>query len=213
MMEKFFEYSFSSEMLCIGERVKKGTFKSCITTIPCSTISEALNAHLGREDIFALGFLDDDYLSKIDERKKRALMTTAPKDSALLVSKLPLVTEYLVEAKGKIFIRAVDGLEEILKKHPKFRMGALKSKGLGNCQVEFRRVLEEKDLKPIEGKLKTRIYEDKTTLTILGIKEIFKPIYGYLYKRTSPVSGYYQRSLFEGTILTGPKFILEEVEM
>lgn len=91
-------------------------------------------------------------------------------------------------------------------------MGASKSKGLGNCYVEFKRVLEEEDLKLTKGKLKTRIYEDKATLTILGIREIFKSIYGYLYKRTSPVSGYYQRSLFEGTVLIGPKFILEEVE-
>lgn len=211
-MDKFFEYSFNSEMLCIGERVKKGTFKPCITTIPCSTISEALNAHLEREDIFALGFFDDKYLSEMDKRKKRGLMVTAPKDSVLLVSKLPLTTEYLIEAKGKIFIKALKGLNETLKKHPNFQMGALKSKGLGNCYVEFKRVLEEEDLKPVEGKLKTRIYEDKDTLAILGIKEIFKPIYGYLYKKTGPVSGYYQRSLFEGSVLRGPKFILEEVE-
>lgn len=211
-MEKFFEYSFSSEMLCIGERVKKGTFKPCITTIPCSTISEALNAHLEREDIFALGFFDDKYLSEIDKRKKRGLMVTAPKDSVLLVSKLPLTTEYLIEAKGKIFIRALNGLKETLKKYPKFQIGALKSKGLGNCQVEFRRVLRDEDLKLTKGRLRTRIYEDKDTLAILGIKEIFKPIYGYLYKKTGPVSGYYQRSLFEGSVLRGPKFILEEVE-
>lgn len=119
-MEKFFEYIFSSEMLCIGERVKKGTFKPCITTIPCSTISEALNAHLEREDIFALGFFDDEYLSEIDKKKKRGFMVTSPKDSVLLVSKFPLTTEYLIEAKGKVFIKAVDGLNETLKKHPNF---------------------------------------------------------------------------------------------
>ncbi|MEW6006743.1 MAG: hypothetical protein AB1595_01110 [bacterium] len=42
MNNRFYEYAFSSEMLCIGERMKKGTFRPCVKTIPFSTIVGAL---------------------------------------------------------------------------------------------------------------------------------------------------------------------------
>jgi len=209
-VRRFYKYNLWAKMLCIGERVKKGTFKPCITTIPCSTISEALNANLNREDIFALGFLNDDYLLEID--KKRQIMTTAPKDTILLVAKLPLTTEYLIDVKAEIFIEERDGLKEILKDYPSFQMGALKSKGLGNCEVSFDRTLSENETEIIEGRLRTRIYKDKETFERLGIEDVIKPLYGYLYKRTSPIRGYYQLSLFEGSILRGPRFIMEEVK-
>ena len=42
---EFLEYKLRSDMLCLGERTKKGTFKPTITTIPYSQITGAIKAY------------------------------------------------------------------------------------------------------------------------------------------------------------------------
>ncbi len=43
----FLEFSFSSDMLILGERFKKGQYRPVITTIPYSQITGALQAKFG----------------------------------------------------------------------------------------------------------------------------------------------------------------------
>ena len=221
MARTFFEYTLKPDgedapaMLCIGERMKKGTFRPCITTIPCSTITGALRAYLGRDDIIAVGFFNQAYLDQVDEQGWRRVGVYAPRDSVAGVSKLPLTIEYLTHFEGKVYVLKTERLSEPLPNIPlpnvPFRMGAMKSVGFGRCQMVFDRTLEEEDLERMKrGRLRSRVYaESKEDLDTFGIGKVEKPYYGYLFKPTSPTSGYYALSLMEGSIVEGPKFLVE----
>ena len=71
-------------MLCMGERIKKGTFRPTIRTIPYSQITGALKAVFGDKEIHAVGHLIEDKMhNKVD------YLTYSPRDRELETSKLP----------------------------------------------------------------------------------------------------------------------------
>lgn len=48
---------------------------------------------------------------------------------------------------------------------------------------------------------------------MFGIKSVEKPYWGYLFKKTSLTNGYYQKSIFENSIVTGGyDFIVEDIK-
>ena len=83
-------------------------------------------------------------------------------------------------------------------------MGALISKGLGQCELRKTRLVEADP--PKLGFLRTRIPVDKQS--IFNIRRIIMPVYGYLFEPTSTTSGKYVLSLFEGSAVVAPEFLV-----
>ena len=211
----FWEYEFwppddGVALIAIGERIKKGTFRPCVTTIPFSTISGALRQHYGRRDINAAGFFEGEL--------QKVRIDHSANNRAIECADLPLTTEALVNPRGKIYILvkndSVD-LSGILDGSGPFRlvMGALKSKGLGCCQLRKTSEIWIRDPKTAKklGVLKTRIPEDEAALFGIEKVDIVSPVYGYLFKPTSITDGVYVRSLFEGSVVRGYGFLLKEI--
>lgn len=204
MNKVFFQYRLKAEMLCIGERMKKGTFRPCVKTIPFSSIVGALRDEYGFKEgeIFAAG-----YLEKTEDREKNKIeqMTMAPQYVDSGVSRVPLAVEFLINVEAKVYIL---GEKELIEKRlgEKFdlTMGALKSKGFGRCKLSEMTLVE--DLKIEEGKLLTRIPEEH--LDKFCIKQLKKPVYGYLFKQTPSEEWICVKSLFEGSLVRGYKFIV-----
>jgi hypothetical protein len=222
--DKFFKLTFTSDLLYIGERIKKGTFKPSVSPITSkykrvggaddilpisySTITGAVKSVLGEEkNIHAIGKI---------MKYKRGYMAVAPYDVALNTSKLPITIEYLTDVEGEVYIKKTndvsspDVLKKILKRE--FYMGGLKSKGFGKCkiisaiEIESKRVMEK-------SIFLSRIYYEDDILKQFGLRKenIIKPYFGYLFRKTSSFEGYYQKSIFEGTIIEGGYNFLVEV--
>jgi len=207
---RYIEYELTSEILCIGERVKKGTFKPCVKTIPFSTVTGSLRDTLNIPGIFALGKLDTDYLGNIEQF--RQVHIYSPRYVVEDVAKVPLRIEFLTDVRARVYVYLSDGEPEsfIAKKgHREFdiTMGAFKSKGFGKCSLRFVRIIENPVIKN-EGKFLSRIPENY--LSYFGIRNVIKPVYGYLFEPISKVSGKYIKALFEGSLIKGYDFLIEE---
>jgi hypothetical protein len=193
---QFISYELVSGMLCLGERNKKGTFRPTVTTIPYSQITGALRAKFGREeDIQAVGIL-------VIPVKKEYLIYS-PRNKISNVSKIPLTIEYLQNAKGVIYLPKNERTE-MLPPEVIISMGAFKHRGFGESKLSNKKIIETCEIK--RGVLSTRIPEEK--LGVFDVRKIIKPVYGYLFKPTSETSGVYVRSLFEGSEIAGPAFLL-----
>jgi len=197
---KFIEYILTSDMLCLGERIKKGTFRPTTRTIPYSQITGALKALFGDKEIHAVGYLvKDKKYNNVD------YLTYSPRDRGLEMSKLPLTIEFLTNVLGYVYVLE----NEFVKDFPKefeIWMGAMKSRGFGLCTLKKLKEITDFAIKP--GVLNTRIPEKY--LGQFGIRNIIKPVYGYLFRPTSDTTGVYLRSLFEGSEIAGPEFLLEK---
>lgn len=206
---KYIEYELTSEMLCIGERVKKGTFKPCVKTIPFSTITGSLRDAFNIFGLYALGRLDTDYLESIEQF--RQVHIYSPRYVFEDVAKVPLQIEFLTEVKARVYIYLTGQEPESFiskEENKKFdiTMGAFKSKGFGRCHLSFVRIIENPEIKT--GRLLSRIPENY--MSYFGIRRVIKPVYGYLFEPTSKVSGKYIRALFEGSLIEGNDFLFKE---
>ena len=230
----FIEYTLTSDMLCMGERIKKGQFRPTVTTIPYSQITGALKAVFGDKDIHAVGYFP--FNNEQEFRGKHTqILTYSPRDRAINTSIIPLYIEYLADVEGKVFIAETDSIKNKLESNESFSiyMGAFKSKGFGSCTLKDRRKISEDDLDIHEGTLNTRIPiakvedmngmdgnsqkrlidEGKTTDFLkerFCIEKIIKARYGYLFEPTNKTSGCYVLSLFEGSVIQGPGFLLRD---
>ena len=202
---KFMEYELTSDLLCMGERVKGGVVKPCARTIRYSQISGALRRKFGVEDLNTIHAVG--YLVNNREHNTTSFLIYSPRDRALGISKTPLQVEYLSDVLGKVFILENDFTrnfqDEII-----IQMGALITKGFGKCRLRkigIQEVTEEdKDI----GFLKVRI--PCKYLHIFGIEiKDNKPVYGYLFEPTSPTTGVYIKALFEGSEVSAPKFLIK----
>lgn len=99
----------------------------------------------------------------------------------------------------------IEEFKRELERSDVIRMGAFKSKGFGNCKLRYVRTVEKPVIKA--GRLQTRI--PVKHLSLFGISEI-KPVYGYLFEPETPVSGKYVKSLYEGSLVKGYDFLIEE---
>lgn len=210
-MLKYIEYELTSEVLCVGERVKKGIYKPCIKTIPFSTITGALRDTFNFPGIYALGKLDGDYLKNIDQF--RQIHIYSPRYVFEDVAKVPLEIEFITDVKAKVYVFLEDGIPKrfIEKKENRdfdITMGAFKSKGFGRCHLRFVSMIENPEIKI--GRLQTRIPETDNCKRYFGIKSVIKYVYGYLFEPTTKISGKYVKALFEGSVIEGCNFLLEE---
>jgi hypothetical protein len=221
MTDKFFKINFTSECIYLGERIKKGTFKPSISPqgkrykqgriltgilpVPYSTITGALRSLLGEDaEIHAIGKMT---------KYNVEYMSIAPYDSALVAAKLPITVEYLSNVAGEVYVKKTDTLPSLQAVASGFVMGGMKSKGFGACKVGS--INEEYQPKIIEqeGRFLSRIYYDDAVMGMFGIQKenIVKAYWGYLFRRTSEFNGYYQKSLFEQSIVKNSYDFLVEV--
>lgn len=202
---RFIEFGLSSDALCMGERIKGGIFCPCARTIRYSQISGALRKKFGESEIHAVG-----YLLEGNGYNETDYLIYSPRDKMRAVSKIPLRVEFLTNVRGKVYVlenKSTAGMPERFE----IFMGALVSKGLGLCGLNKCGVIEAGQLKP--GILRTRIPVDK--LDLFGVRERRgerKPVYGYLFQPTSLTSGVYVLSLFEGSEVIAPEFLISTEE-
>jgi len=240
---RFLKFSFSSDMLILGERFKKGQYRPVITTIPYSQITGALQAIYGNgryngdaKQIHACGhFLFTDE-TEFREKHIKAL-TYSPRNRHLNSSILPIYTEFLYNVEGFVYLKENDDVKEIVQDASKgdlsLWMGGLKSKGFGKCKLNFKGAIDaNRDI--AEGCLNTRLpvlklgvpgfdageegvkklieegIPTKLLQEVFGIKRVKTANFGYLFEPTSKTGGKYVLSLFEGSTVEAPKFLLKE---
>ncbi|OGW04174.1 MAG: hypothetical protein A2Z59_05585 [Nitrospinae bacterium RIFCSPLOWO2_02_39_17] len=194
----FIEFKLTSDALYLGERTKGNIFKPCVKTIPFSQISGALNAKFGLQNIKAVG-----YLAGNSEFNKANYLIYSPQDRTSGISKLPLQVEFLTNVLGKVFVAENNSVISFSDRF-EITMGGLRSKGFGVCILE--KVQSFKRGEITKGVLNVRIpMDEKETFNI----EIKKPIYGYLFKPVpNTFRGNYILSIFEGSEVVAPKFLL-----
>ena len=200
----FLHFKLSTQAVAIGERVKGGTFRPCIDTIPTSTLKGAFKEQFGLENVVAIGFLNKTSYEK-------ALFTYSPFDAVLNTAKLPITLEYLKPKKeapavtADIYVEKTQAVKSLCTSMPtNISIGALKSKGFGKCKLEY---IEAVATEIKCGYLKGRLLEEETT--VLGIVRIIKASYGYLFYPKNRITGVYKRALFERSIIEGPEILID----
>lgn len=197
---RFVEFDLISDALCMGERIKGGLFRPCARTIRYSQISGALRKKFGLDDIHAAG-----YLLEANGYNKVSYFVYSPRDKSRDISKVPLQVEFLSNVRGRVYVVENDFTRGLPHRFEIF-MGALISKGFGLCQLTKRRAIELVPSSIKRGILKTRIPLDKQKM--FGIRKLFTPVYGYLFEPTCSTTGIYVLSLFEGSDVIGPEFLV-----
>jgi len=201
--------------LILGERIKKGTFRPClpeyissegnIIPLPFSTITNALKHYLRFDKkIYALGYLTG---------YKRDIFEFAPSDMALNTAKFPLQTEFFSDVEGVFYIKKNSDIqqENTVAELRSIYLGAMKSKGFGQCYLNFEKI--SKPDKVLIGKLKVRLYEE--VLKEFGISEVIVPEVGYLFKPNEKnwTKGKWIKSIFEGSIVeNAPDILVDELK-
>lgn len=193
-MPKYLEYTLKSDSLILGERIKGGIFRPSSKTLRWSTITMALRKWTGNEKLHAVGVLDS-YESNY--------FVYSPTERFTKISKIPLQVEVLNNVEGRVYIVKNDNLR--LPHEFKIFLGALISKGYGKCELSCNNEITEVEI--AQGILNTRIpceYKEK-----FSIEKIIKPVYGYLFNPIpNTMTGNYIKSLFEGSKVEGPVFLL-----
>lgn len=197
---EFLEYLLEADTLYLGERPKGEIFKPCIYTIPFSQITGALNRHFSQQDFKATGHFNDS-----PDHNQARYLTYSPRDRVANLSKIPLQVEYLSEVRAKIFI-LINDTSQNLPEQFTLTMGGLRSRGFGVCHLTLSQRLREFQI--ITGSLLTRIPEDEKVS--FAIEDVPTPKYGYLFRpKPGTFTGWYIKSLFEGSIVKGPDFLLK----
>ncbi|GIU72686.1 MAG: hypothetical protein KatS3mg003_2233 [Candidatus Nitrosocaldaceae archaeon] len=206
-MYKFFKLELEIDSLIIGERIKGGVFRPCIDTIPSTTIEGALYNNFGLDlNLKAVGILDKDTY-------EYAEFTYSITDRYTMVSKIPITTQYLKPKKDKIkadvYIPYNRDKEDIINslKGKEFMLGAMKSKGFGNCLIKN---VDNIDSNIVQGELKVRVLEEEAEDFCI---KVLAANYGYLFKPDidkDRLTGKYVRALFEGSIVIAPNILVRK---
>lgn len=207
-LSSFLKLRLATQAIAIGERVKRGTFRPCVETLPTSTLIGCFQEHFGLDGIVAIGFFDS-------TTYRKGLFTYAPFDAVLGTAKLPLTLEYLAPKEGyreitaAIYVTATEKTRRIFEVPQTVALGALRSKGFGQCQLNFEAEVQPKRK---AGYLRGNLREsDALAFGIDLERDIICPRYGYLFHPDSyRIGGRYERALFVGTILEGPDFLIGE---
>lgn len=216
MMIEYYEYTMKAELLCISERMKKGNYRPCVSTIPFSTITGALKeAYFEREDdVFAAG-----YITAIDGQPNNdnvtpQLLTVAPQNLVTGVARegiAPVMVEYLHDIEAKVFVVKNEAAEKTIGQNNNLRIniGGFRSKGMG-CATLTR--ASSTIMRKQKGILLTRIPEKY--INNFGIDKVIRPRFCYLHE-PDPARPYspnvYNLSYMEGSEVEGTSPLIREV--
>jgi len=212
---KFIEYNVTADKLCVGERNKGGRYKPTSDTLRYSQLVGALTSKFGDHDFHAVGHLHN---------YQKEFLSYNLRDRYSEKVKVPLKVQFMTKVKGKAFITCSNIFYE-LQKDFYLNLGAMISKGFGECAFKFLKEIDIMELPVSVGILKSRIpiransdselsdliESGKTTeflKSIFGIEKIIKPVFGYLFKPVNQYTGYYELSLFEGSKIESHIFLL-----
>lgn len=203
MANSFWQYELTDmgEPVCLGERVKKGTYRGTIDTcIPYSQLSGALTAQFSRP-FHAVGIFH--------QRPQVEQFSFALQDVARGVAKLTLDVSAIAKIRATVFVwHDPSNPDDDLPSQFNLRLGALRSKGFGMCRLLNKRAVESADQVIVPGELRTRIPEMELTRFEIQTE---RPLYGYLFMPDAErTSGRYVRALIEGSLVNGPKFLVKE---
>ncbi len=197
----FFRLKVHIDSIVIGERIKGGTYRPCLETIPSSTIKGVFRHFFGK-DVKGVG-----HFEKGTYEQKELIYSV--KDKYLEAAKMPIISSYLApknteKIKADIFIVKENHITKDMFDNFIFTMGGLKSRGFGRSEVIN---VEEVTPQIKQGWLKIRIFEDEVEYFAI---QALSPLYGYLFHPTDFVSGFYKRALFEGSLVKAPEIFLEK---
>jgi len=215
---KFAEYTMTADMLCVGEVVKWGRYKPSAETLRYSQLVGALRSHFGEMEFHAVGHL---------QSFKKQYLSYTLKDRHTDKAKLPLKIEFMTDVVGKVYVASP--LIEEMKKGFDVNMGAMLSKGFGECRFKFVRLFDVADVETGIGVLNSRIpvrAENEEDLQrfratgestpflrdVFGIQRVKRPVYGYLFYPVNAYTGHYELALFEGSKVEGPEFLILKEE-
>ncbi len=226
-MPSFVKYELTAETLCIGERIKGGLLRPCSRVLRYSLVTGALQEMFGK-GIHAVG----GFLKEEDGFNRMEIMTYSPRDRVLSISKIPLQIEFLSNIKGEIYIDENSVKEKNIPNSFELIMGGMRFKGFGRCKLQKSETKPDMVVGSKPATLKTRIplgtkaysfneeelsklkEEGKPTEfleRVFGIRKVIKPVFGYLFEPDEKrESGRYVLSLFEKSVIVGPKFLTEE---
>ncbi len=196
-----YELTDAGEPVCLGERVKKGTYRGTLDScIPYSQISGALWAEFGQA-YHAVGIFH--------QSPNVEAFSFALQDVARGVAKLTLDVAALTNIRASVFIWQDPSSPDTLPERFELRLGALRSKGFGLCRLSSKRAVASTDQTLVGGALLTRIPESQ--LARFDIEPV-RPLYGYLFEPEEPerLSGHYVRALMEDSLVRGPEFLVNE---
>lgn len=203
-MSEFWVYELRANALCLGERSKKGTYRASIQScIPYSQITGALRAAYGGQGqaslLHAVGILEQFGQERIVQGRR---------DRMLDLATLPVEADILTGVEAKIYI-VHNACTCSLGTELRLKMGALRSRGLGDCVLTRQAEARPWDGgEPQAGPLAVRIPDDPEVLQAFGITAVV-PVYGYLFRPDDDhIGGQYVRALFEGSTVLGPSFLL-----
>lgn len=202
----FLKYELTAEALVLGERPKAGTFLPCVQTIPYSQITGALRHHFGNNpSLHAAG-----HLVKKDGHNLSEWLTYSPRDKVADISKVPLQVQFLTNVVGRIYVLENEAAKRLPEEFP-LSLGGFRSRGFGDCHLRRLGTVDVSD--PQRGLLNTRIPEKR--LGIFNIRSVQAPVYGYLWEpdANDPLSGVYVLSLFEGSLVDAPSFLVQPPEV
>jgi hypothetical protein len=201
----FFNISLEMDKLVIGERVKGGVFRPCITVIPSTTVRGMFHA-IGMDDIIGVGIISD-------KTYEIAYHIYSPRDRYVNSSKIPILTQYIKpkndkgKIKATIYVPHNENHRNVIYnlKNKELIMGALKSKGFGRCKVvDVKECVYAID----KGILNVRLLEDECKHFKL---RVLAGRYGYLFKPDRyHINGSYKKAILEGSIVEGPVNLLKE---
>lgn len=194
------EYTLSARGLCLGERLKKGTFRGTLErSIPYSQLTGALWARFGSqvESVGIIKKYSGPYWQKASVR-----------DRAAGVARLPLEFAVLVDVEARVFVP--EGAAGVLPEEFHIQVGALRSKGLGLCTVSRHGPVSDDERRVCWGALLVRLPERQNVLERFGVTEVAMPVWGYMFEPDEAhIGGRYVRALFEGSVVKGPRCLVD----
>jgi len=194
---KIIEYNLSVDRICLGERVKGGTYRPCSKVIPYTRVVGAFESNLGLS-LHGIGII-----KSIDNVNH---LTIAPNDRGKDTVKLPIKVMYLEGVKGNVYILNHENISEKLENRITLLMGGLRMRGFGKCFLDNKKEYELGMEDCGEGILNTRIpVSEAKTFDI----NVLKAKLGYLFVREDDETGQYVLSYFEGSRIQGPKFLFK----
>lgn len=186
------KYRVNADLLCLGDRMRGSVFRPCLDVLPATTLEGALRARFPQPDrcVYPIG--------RIIQARKEALVYS-PRDRVAGVSKVPIQAELLTSVEAEVYVLLNDWTVRLPERFELF-IGALRAQGCGRTAWE---VVEDRIPagNPVQGALFSRIPDTEKWREAFGITNVHSARLGYLPIPERGARTYYQRALFEGSVV------------